>query len=81
MGQVCSIEVSGLEPDLIIDLEWGELGFEPVFHELLGEFVSSKGLISYLFLVFEVFFYCGELGVFNDVGDGLGFVSKHEVEW
>ena len=28
-----------------------------------------------------MFFQCREVSGFNDVGDGLWFVSQHEVEW
>ena len=28
-----------------------------------------------------MFFQCWKVGGFNDVGDSLWFISKHEVEW
>ena len=30
---------------------------------------------------FSRFLRCSSTGVFNDVGDCLGFISKHDVKW
>ena len=66
------LKVSSLQPDFVIYFERGEPGLELVSHELLGQFVCSKGLISCFFKVSESFFQSRKTGGLMMLGMACG---------
>ena len=73
-------QVPGFQPDLVSFDERFETSSRTGAHDLSCKFMSGEGFVAGGGEGFETGFYCGNGGIGDHRGKGMGFISHHEIE-
>ena len=74
------VKVGGFKPDLVSYFPWGVFGGYPLLHPLLGQFMSSLGIVSSGGEVGESVFQVWQEG-FAKGRVGPRFIAHHKRKW